>query len=317
MAVTSAGDQMETIGPYIEEATAYVVTNYLGQAFYEELLNKYQNDATTPLDANWKGLLTTVQRIIANLGYFYYIPFNIVQISNSGARVAQSDEMKAAEQWQINQLNTAIVSATYNAIESLLAYLDSKLDVFTTWKESDYAKISVELIVSSALEFQKFYNINQQRRTYNAMRSIINKVQDFEIRDCIGDKNYDELKAGLKNRNLPPKWNNVMYDLKGAVVNYTIGRACTELKLQITKDGVAVTEFTYRQSLSDKRTGSALDVQLMRQQAMADGDRYLRRVRDYLIDNASDFNDYTGGDPQSTKSYPTATNKKENGTFWA
>lgn len=312
----SSDSSIEDIQPSIDEAEAKIISKYIGQELYDYIHEQYISESSVSEEDQI--LFDRIRRPIANLAYFYYVPTMLVMISSGGARVTETDTQKAAQPWHINQLNASLRAAADNGIENLLIYLESKKDTYPQWRDSPVSKAAVDLTITTAAAFQTYFNINEQRRTFIALRPLIEKSENFDLQDCLGTENFNELKLGLKNRNLDSKWNPLMYDIRGCIANYTIARACVELKIHVGADGLSVIEFVNKdQSLKNKRSASSTDTDTLRFTAMQDGDRYLKRVRAYLEDHASQFNNYKPLDTSGANSYPVATNKQEYGTFIA
>jgi hypothetical protein len=265
------------------------------------------------------GLLLLVHEALANLGLLEYLPLNQLQITDGAVWVVSGGSRPF--QWQIDQLKASLRGKGYNALESVLEYLEEHVDDFPAWATSLAAVQARELLISSAAEFTRHYSIAGSRLTYQALLATIRKVERFELEPALSYDYLSELKAQLVAGQVSAD-NQVVLDrfLRPALAHLVVAKAIPEVGL--TFNGSAVELNIFRPDDSNaKEADASLDqlLSLKAGEARADGLVYLTQLRRHLnlyasgIRFASYFSSSAYLDPQAPR--PTVRSAADSPTF--
>ncbi|MDF7810507.1 DUF6712 family protein [Hymenobacter sp. YC55] len=259
----------------------------LGDEFYEEFHELAQIPAA--LDDDQNRLLQLLQSALANLTMVSYLDIAQVHISGAGVQIVSDQNQKTAFQWQIDDLKRNFSRKGYNGLEKALAFLDSHDTHFTAWATSPAARKYHELFISSATQFSQYYNINNARLTYLALASLVQKTEAFALEPALGSDFFDELKEQLATESLTPE-NKALVEkyLRPALAHLTMAQAIGELGFSLSGNSLELN--VYRPDNSNaKESDPGLQklLDMKGEQALEDGERFLRRMRKHLNETAS------------------------------
>jgi hypothetical protein len=320
--VSTTGSSLENLEPDLRVAERQQLRPVLGPALYNELSALSSDDLQAALDdptSTTGGLLRLVHEALANLGLLEYLPLNQLQISDGGVFLMSGG--KSPFQWQINELKTSLRNKGYNALEAVLAYLDEHVDDFPAWASSVAAVEARVLLIPSATEFTRHYDIKGSRLTYQAFLSIIRKVERFQLEAVIGAEYLRELKAQLVAGTLTPDNRDVLDDyLRPALAHLVVAKAVGEVGLSFNGANIELNIFR-PDNANEREADAGLDGLLKQKasQAAEDAQVYLTKLRRHLNMWASGtryatyFTSSAYVDPQAPR--PTVRNSVDSPTY--
>lgn len=308
--VSGSGTRLENLEPDLRVAERRHLRPLLGPALYNELSALSDADVQAALDDSTSatgGLLLLVHEALANLGLLEYLPLNQLQITDGGVYVISGGSRPF--QWQIDQLKASLRAKGTNALESVLEYLEAHVADFPAWATSLAAVQARELLISSAAEFTRHYDIAGSRLTYQALLAVIRKVERFELEPVLSYDYLSELKAQLVAGQVSAD-NQVVLErfLRPALAHLVVAKAVPEVGL--TFNGAAVELNIFRPDDSNSKEADASLDQLLSakvSQARADGQVFLTQLRRHLNMYASGlrfatyFNSSAYVDPQAPR----------------
>jgi len=320
--VAASGNKLENLEPDLRVAERQQLRPVLGPALYNELSALSDADVQAALDdpaSATGGLLLLLHEALANLGLLEYLPLNQLLISDAGVYVVSGGSRPF--QWQIDQLKASLRNKGYNALESVLEYLEAHAADFPAWATSAAAVQARELLISSAAEFTRHYDIAGSRLTYQALLATLRKVERFELEPVLSYEYLSELKAQLVAGTLTSD-NQVMLErfLRPALAHLVIAKAIPEVGLSF--NGSAVELNVYRpDDANGKEADASLDQLLSAKlrQAREDGLVFLTQARRHLNMYASGtrfatyFNSGAYVDPQAPR--PTVRSAPDSPTY--
>jgi hypothetical protein len=283
--VSPDNTQLENLEPDLRVAERRHVRPVLGAALYNELSALSDDDVQAALDDSTSatgGLLRLVHEALANLGLLEYLPLNQLQINDGGVYVTSGGSRPF--QWQIDQLKASLRGKGYNALESVLEYLEAHLADFPAWATSPAAVQARELLLASAAEFTRHYDIAGSRLTYQALLATLRKVERFELEPVLSFEYLTELKAQLVAGAVSAD-NQVVLErfLRPALAHLVVAKAVPEVGL--TFNGRAVELNIFRpDDANGKEADASLDELLGQKvsQARTDGLVFLTQLRRHL-----------------------------------
>lgn len=288
--VSANGTSLENLAPDLRLAEREKLRPVLGPALHNELsaLTDADVDADLADPASVRGgLLRLVHEALANLALLAYLPLNQLQI-NDGAIYVNSSGSRPF-QWQIDQLAANLRRKGYNALEAVLAYLEAHAPDFPAWTTSAAAVQARELLIRSATEFTRHYDIGDSRLTYQALLPVMRKIERFDLEATLSPEYLLELKTQLIAGTVTPD-NQVVLDhyLRPALAHLVVAKAVNEVGLSF--NGAAVELNVYRPDDANSKEADASLGELLKlkaSQAHDDGVVYLTKLSRYLNGRAS------------------------------
>ena len=310
---TTSLTDIATVTPSIRTAERRHLVPVLGQDQYEQLLEAY-NDTPDNLSDDEQNLLDLSQEAVANIAMGVAVSRLAVTISDSGVRRSESETMKSAFQYQEKNARDAYSQAGFDALEDILAFLDTKKDVFTAWANSPAFQEYKTYFIPSAIEFSKYYAIKQSRLVYNTISYIMRNVENFTLRDIIGKPLFKALKDGQKADNLSDNYKALLTDyICPGIAMYTIAKGLMQRSLDLTENGVSISLIgrniaieTKEQATLDKFTAAIAELN-------SEGDLCFKRLGEELAANPNLYPDYTA--PVQPSSMMNITNTQERSNY--
>jgi hypothetical protein len=300
----------------VEDRENEIRDTYLGTALFTQLTNyksSLDNSSSGSSSSSSSGsssteklnqLLYNTQRAVANFAFMDYIPEGQLNISEKGIRIATNTEMKTAFQWQIDQLHDKYKKTGYAAIENMIVHLMENLDTYANWKGTDQHADMAGMFIWSSKDFNKYFNIDDNRVVFRELLPPIKKAQDFYISQAIGQDYYDLLKTSILNNEISAADRIIINMIKPALAHLSIHIAYTEYGSVLTDLMVE-----YNRAMSNLRDRNNT---LGQQTDSAErwGMKYLQKLTDYLDTHATatkypEYYTYS----QQSESYSCADNR--------
>ena len=282
-----------SLPPTIEQVGSKYFLPLFGKPFFDDA------DAfcTTPQenDTVGVGFMNRLQKAVANLAMYEYIPIAEVQITDAGLRRGHSETHPGAFKYQVQELQRALLNRGLQAIEELLAYMDENVadDFFDNWRSSlEFTHYRV-LLINSGREFEKYYSsLQYPRRTYMLLRTTLYNVQSLVVAEAISEEVYQELIT--ENQNPTPSFGEEQAELlellKPALAHLTISRGIYQLAAAMDENGVHVLSQSNEpgDSAGKKVAAPSSQLTMMINDAESIGQSWMGKAIKYLNDTASE-----------------------------
>lgn len=167
--------KLESLEATIYETARRHITPWVGQTFYEYLV------AGSGLSAQETALLPFVKRPLAILTMYEWSKVGAIEVGESGMHRIESDSRKSAYRYQEREYKEDALEKGYNALETLLKYLDTNKATFTTWATSDEGLAHRTPILNYASDFRLLTLPDCDRYTFECIRPIISEVEMFGV----------------------------------------------------------------------------------------------------------------------------------------
>lgn len=237
-------------------------------------------------------LLRRVQAPIARLGVGAGLPGHQVSIDTTGVHIMTTETSKTAFQWQLNQLRASLERHGQRDLDALVEWLEANRDAsaeLRAWAASAAGQRHRRELFTSPAAFHEYENISESRPVFVALGPVRRRLESFELGRVLGADFLAELREQVRTRSLTPDHENLLgaYVLP-ALAALTIGHAIPELGLRLGADGIELSVARFDDS-NAKEADAGLDQLLLskKNEALMTGDRYLRRLTDYLDRAAS------------------------------
>lgn len=188
--------QDKTIMPYIKPAEEQVI-RLLGKEQYLELDEYYNYADEDESDEELDALLPYVQRPIVNFAFFMGLSMLNVSIGENGIAVVSNSNLTPASKQRTDDLKADLEKAAYDALESLLEFLEENIDDYDSWSGSDAYAYQYSYLITSARRFDELLRINRSRLTYLQWLPTMADVELLEIYPVVSKDFCDELKTEM------------------------------------------------------------------------------------------------------------------------
>lgn len=284
---------------FLNDVDRTILKKYLGSEFLAELQTLFEaENSFDDFEGTEKDLMNLLRVSSANFALAKWIPSGQLSIDDSGIRIANTDTHKTAFPWQIEKLERSVNELGYNALEELLAHLEQHIDDYDTYKASSVYAVNNYLFIKSSEEFTTYFEaLNSSRINFIKLRSIIRKVEDFEIKAVILPDFFNDLKTKLKaGDTIGANAQKVIDLIKPALAHLTIAKAVNELSAVITPDGFVVFDTTSASAAGAdaKKNIESAALNRIALAAEQDGKSYLKILADFLETNKADYPLFTG-----------------------
>jgi len=185
----------KTVDPYIKPAEEQVI-RLLGAEQFDELDNYYNHSTETveELDA----LLPFVQRPVVNFAFLQGLSMLNVSIGENGIAVISNSNLAPASKQRTDDLKADLERSAYDALESLLEFLEANIEDYPLWEASEAYAYQYEYLITSARRFDELLRINRSRLTFLQWRPTMADVEILQIHPMVSKDFCDELKEEMK-----------------------------------------------------------------------------------------------------------------------
>lgn len=259
-AVVHVGDiEYATLKPSLRSAQEFL-SRYVGTALLESLrpdvLTNGEQELLTP---EQEELLSYVLVPIGNLAMLKYANVSNVRITDLGVMRTKDANSNDAFEWQLERAVATLRQEAFDGIEALLRYLETNLDTFPEYRDSDAYQVDKDRLIRSAEVFNRYYEIGSSRLVFQTMQAALRTCEVRQIRPILGSSLPALLAAN------PSDLQTAQLDAaRRALVYGTVARALRERLVSITDTGVHVTGISsfgslrYQQQPTDKQFNQTL-----------------------------------------------------------
>lgn len=232
----NADTNFETVARHIKEAEQAHIIPLISQAFYNEIHTAYQANT---LSAEQALLLPYLQDALAYYTMSIALPFFFSNVGNAGVTQNFNElaERATAQAFTLRQTRTQRGADT--KADRLLAYLESKKAIFTTWAASSAYTQTKNLFINSATELSQYIShFDDSRRNFLKIKSHLKELETSQIMLCISETYFNELKAQLLAGTLTADNQIIIDKIKPALACFAFSEAINELTAELTAEGI-------------------------------------------------------------------------------
>lgn len=185
-----------TIEPYYKPAEEQLI-RLLGKELFDEI-DEYCNYGETE-DPELDLLLPYVQRPVVNFAFFLGLSMLNVSIGDNGIAVVSNSNLTPASRERTDTLKHDLEQAAYNAMESLLEFLEDNQEDYPLWKSSEAYSYQYDFLISSGRGFDELLRIDRSRLTFLNWRPTMADVEFRDIMPAVSKEFIQELKDQIKS----------------------------------------------------------------------------------------------------------------------
>lgn len=226
---------IRSLDPFGNDAQEKYIRPYLGNTLYSEL-TAFLDSGTPPswediepaeITARLNGLSKQVKNALAKFIFVLGAPAMDLQVTDAGFVVMMNQNLAPASSDRVKRFTDGLERLGYDAIESLLRFLESDIEKYPSWKDSPAYAFQFRNFINSAEEFDKYVGINASRLTFLRWRNTIDNVEILQVDPAISPELAGEIRLQIRTKEVSEKNAKLLPFLCRAVANYT---AATELK---------------------------------------------------------------------------------------
>ena len=324
---------IESIDPDLKDVELSIIKKHLGETLFNELITFYEGSGSGSASGSSSGsgstanklpeLLVKVQEPLVCIAFAQGIDILDVNISDRGV----TKDSEAAFQYQRNNAQRYLYKRGYNALESLIEFLEENKSTFDTWVESEAYSENRQFFINNTDLFSKYYNIGRSRLTFIALWPYMRIVEETAIKPVIGQDLFSEIKAQIygessSSGSASSSTISVSADNQYLLENFiyqaltllTINRAIGDINLELTDKGFVISEIASggaNQQLIKTPSRDLMDQKKFNAEKI--GQLFLDNLKEYLNANASaeKFKSYFESDLYTA---PEAETEEENET---
>jgi hypothetical protein len=264
----------------------------IGQDMYDELLDQvtdfdFPAEGEDPVEIEDEELVEKCRAVIAPLAYMDQLAVIQAQITDSGIKTTNTENLQAAHRWEYNEVKDHLVDKGSFATDSLLKFLFANKDDYEPWTDSQEYKDANSLVIKTGEEFNKYFSVSQPYRVWWDLRPVINEVQDLYIKSTIGDEFLDELNA---NDAPAVEEKAALVLIKKALTHFAIVKAIEKKSVKIGPEGFTTKVIgAYSESVGfDDAQAPDNQLSLLYNSCDNSANSYLIQLQEYLNEKATD-----------------------------
>lgn len=142
-------------------------------------------------------LLFHARKALCNLCFWQFFDEFSVRVTDQGFQRQESDTFKSLYKYQSDRLRANYKNAGFNALEQVIALLDSRFGDNEKYRQSPCCLKRKGCIVQGMSEVMDVFNIYESYVVYLALRPDLNIVESTVIPAMLGARLYDALAKAL------------------------------------------------------------------------------------------------------------------------
>jgi hypothetical protein len=281
----------DNVRPSLKRASRYIIRT-VGKEVWDAAEAHYQSDdyrnvhaddyeAVSEDTALLDQLVDRVQDALVHYAYWLWSPQGSVLLSDSGYQEASSDNLKPAPAWKIEKAEQSLLDTAHEFVDDLIEFLDEHIEDFEFWAGSEHQAETKALLLNSAREFSRYYNINDSRRLYIELRRFIIEAEKSYIASIITREKLDLLKEKQKDGDLENADNAMIEEIRPALAYLAMYHGISLLPLEIFPG--SITERVSGSTSNQKRTGARMELMnSLAEKLKTLANDNLQRLRDYV-----------------------------------
>lgn len=184
---------LSSLNPTLLNVAELYLLPYLGQTLFDNLAAYVAADYT-PTDADLDALLPYARAPLAAIGIAEYSMLGALQFSEAGLFRFESDDKRTPYKYQENAFRSTLNGQGFNALERMILWLEKNKANYSTWVTEARTRC-FSLFVSTAAQLRSSYNATVDRQVYEALRPLLEDMENFLILSSIGQAQFDALKT--------------------------------------------------------------------------------------------------------------------------
>jgi len=207
-----------TFTPFIPDAEKRFVKPFLGKELFA-LLNTWVK-TKDPLEEELAALYPYVVAVIARGTMLIAAPHMDLNIGESGFSVTSTNNLSPASRERVKDYMKSLEELTWSNVESLLQFLEENKQYYINWVESEAYTMQIRNLINSAVEFDKYVDIQESRLTFQKLRKQMDNIEEIKVKSLISPSLFDHLINKIRTKDdFEDKELTLLRYLRGFVAN--------------------------------------------------------------------------------------------------
>lgn len=278
---------------------------FIDKALYEQVLPKVsaaQYEAFTANNVTLTGNKLVAFGLLKNAVAWFalheYSTVGNVMMTEGGLMRMETETMKTSFKYQEYEFRAQCLRTAWFNVDLLLSYLLKSSTDFQAYHDSDEKKRNTIHLLNAPQDFRNCEARVPDRITFEALLPYIADVEEFCVRDFLGQTLWDTLHAAQftpnGNAETAAKQKQLTNYLRKGIVEFVFHLAAVGNIITYKGSSVVVTE-TYLSDAANKSAPPPMPLLAAEVKQRRDwADRYFARAESYIRDNATTFSSWQG-----------------------
>src|SRR6476620_9981790 len=196
--VLSATFDFKKIIPFRNQAERKIVIRQIGQDQYDALVVHNITDGTSELDR----VKRLFQEAVANWALILAVPTITLQIGNTGLKTTENTDAKSADWKDKRDLIRSLTKTVLEALDDAFEIMESNPEIFEDWSASNLYTVFTGEIVRHTRTFNSFFDIQNNRSTFLALKPYMNEVEEQYLRAMLGTETLTLIKQASEDETI-------------------------------------------------------------------------------------------------------------------
>lgn len=304
----NVGVSLEALTPAYNAARENHLERYLGEDFLDYLELK---SGPAPGDAPTAFELEAIQLVSASLALLTLYEWSFtssVQHSTEGMMRAESDMMKGAYKYQVNDYRSWSLNSGLGALDIALRYCEKNAAELPLWNDSDAAAYHRAVLIRDTRTLRAVHNQPGSRAAYEALRPLMYDLQEFIFVELLGrEQLYRQLEVNPAVV-FTAEEKALTQMLQRSLAAFAVYEGLSRNVVQIDGGRIIQSEALEPQSMQKTSNPTATMINISALQNQEFAERHLSGIRNFLTLNSAAFPLYTAwldtNQPDPEEIYP-------------
>lgn len=278
--------ELGSLEPTMHAAARQHIVPWITSTVLDHFVQGYAGGS---LNTQEEELLPYLQRPLAMLTMYEYARIGGVQFSEAGIMRAESETHKSAFKYQENAYREYMQEHGFNALETLLEYLDANADTFPDWRDGGGRTRYRATLLHRHTELSDIIGRNVSRFTFHLLRPVIADVELFALQTQLGEPFLNHLREAWLDASLTAAETTLLSHIRKVLAHFTFAEAVKRLYVQVSGDRVVQVELTGDQGHRNEMTAALSPTGLLIDTSSEWANRHFSYLLQYLGDNEEEF----------------------------
>ena len=308
--------EFSRLKPHLETTEQNFILPLLGTELFA-VLDSFASGTTPAGPVSLPEILGTLLKQVrrAEIHLTYWMGYDILNayISDGGFRRIETDKVKGLYKYQEDNLKDYFKVSGFNGLDTALEFIEANIESLPAFRSSQTWKNMKGSFIPDTRAFSSIYFIGNSRLVFLRLQPFFQVIEDLNIKIILGGENYSFIKAEMIKDEPDPKVVRILPFISKPMAFLSVAMLMEESGADLTDKGLFF-EGRMQTMMSDtvKQPAELQRVASLIRRSRDLGESYLIRLKDYLRENAQEWNGIAP--PKAGFHNRNNTGKR---TFWA
>ncbi len=304
----SNGIEFSRLKPHLQ----IVEQTYIRPLFGKELLIELDHFQSGQTPSGEHAQLLSLIRS-AEIHLVYWLGYDVLNsyISDGGFRRIETDKIKGLYKYQEDNLKEYFKTTGFNSLDNCLEFIEENIEALASFRQSETWKALNVSFIPDTKTFNSIYFINNSRLIFLRLLGFFTIIEDLYLKPVMGD-HLTFIRSELAKETPEAKVTAIIPFIRKPLAFLAVSMLMEESGADLSDKGLYFEgkTSTFSNDATKQPTSNERITELTKR-TKALGESYLVQLKEYLIANATAWNNYTA--PKSGLHNRDNTAKK---TFW-